>query len=412
VVGLLRGQLGLGEAARLVIAALDAGGVPLMPVVPADRAVLNGGTRDYAAAGVGDAGFDTNLVCLNPDQHWKLVRETGGAFGADRHTIGFWWWEVADAMKLEWRFVFPLVDEVWVATEHAALAIRQVSPVPVVKVRLPVQPGAAAPMSRAELGLPEGFLFLSVFDYDSTLERKNPLAAIEAFRTAFAPGSGAVLVLKSVNASAHPKQRRSLEAAAAGHPDIYMIDQYLPVAEKNAMLATCDCCVSLHRAEGFGLPLAEAMYYGRPTIATRYSGNLEFMTDDNSYLVDHGMSRVGTVAEPYYPADATWAAPDVAHAARLMRRVFEQRDESRSRGRRAAADMRRDFSPEAAAGTMTSRLDEVHSESSPPEPFGAVMAGGPAALIRRALGRPRRKERELLARAGAFAAARRRDARS
>jgi glycosyltransferase involved in cell wall biosynthesis len=165
------------------------------------------------------------------------------------------------------------------------------------------------------------------------------------------------------------------------------------VAQKNAMLAACDCCVSLHRAEGFGLPLAEAMYFGRPTIATRYSGNLEFMTDENSYLVDHGMSRAGMAAEPYYPAEAEWAEPDVGHASRLMRRVFEQRDEAESRGRRAAADMRRDFSPQAAARTMTSRLDEIRSHVPRPNPAGA-------------------DERELLARAGALAAARQPDAHS
>jgi hypothetical protein len=122
--------------------------------------------------------------------------------------------------------------------------------------------------------------------------------------------------------------------------------------------ASCDCYVSLHRAEGFGLTLAEAMSLGRPVIATGYSGNLDFMTDRNSYLVAHEMAPVGPGSAPY-PPEAEWAEPDIEHAARLMREVFENQDAARQRGRLAAAEIAITHSLEASGRSMVRRLESL-----------------------------------------------------
>jgi glycosyltransferase involved in cell wall biosynthesis len=376
VIGFLRGELGLGEAARAVIAALDSAEVPALPI--AARLDSSRSEHHFSDVGVEEAMLGTDLVCLNPDQHWMLARDAAD-LGGDRYTIGFWWWEVENALPVEWRSGFERVDEVWVGSDHAAIPIRAISPVPVVKVRIPVNPAPVPRRTRAALGLPDGFLFLTMFDYNSTVDRKNPLATIEAFKAAFRPGSGAVLAVKSVNGERHPDKRAAIEAAAAEHPDVHLIDRYVSAADKNAMLAACDAYVSLHRAEGFGLPIAEAMHLGKPAIATAYSGSLEFMTPENSYLVPHTMTKVGAGAEPYYPADGDWAEPDVEHASRAMRSVFEDRQEAACRGRRAANDLRRDFSPEAAGAAMKARLDALRVDAPPPP---AALAGDLSAFDR------------------------------
>jgi hypothetical protein len=226
-------------------------------------------------------------------------------------------------------------------------------------VRIPVQPTPPEPRTRADLRLPEDkFLFLFSFDYLSVFDRKNPLAVIEAFRRAFEPGVGAALVLKCINHDRDPESHAALLEAASGHPDVEVVDRYMSSSDNNSLTSLCDCYVSLHRAEGFGLVMAEAMWLGKPVIATGYSGNLDFMTPANSLLVDHRLIPIGPGMGPY-PAAGEWAEPDVGHAATLMRQLFDDRDAARELGSKAAADIRRTHSPRAAGEIVHRRLESI-----------------------------------------------------
>src|SRR5262249_13816363 len=144
---------------------------------------------------------------------------------------------------------------------------------------MPVVPPAPAPgADRAALGLPDGFLFGFVFDYGSVAARKNPLGLVEAFRRAFPAGGDERLVLKALGGDRHPDQHGALPGAAAGDPRIRVIDRHLPKPENDALIAALDCYVSLHRSEGFGLTIAEAMLLGTPVITTAYGGPMDFAT--------------------------------------------------------------------------------------------------------------------------------------
>ena len=227
------------------------------------------------------------------------------------------------------------------------------------KMRLPVPFPAAGTETRQNLDLPEGFLFYATFDYSSTFGRKNPVGVVEAFLRAFREGSGAQLVIRSINGRRDPNGRRLLHRAAAGRRDIRIVDRYLEPPQKNAMLAHCDCYVSLHRAEGFGHSLAEAMRLGKPVIATGWSGNLEYMTEANSYLVDYRMSRVGHGSWPYPPA-SWWAEPDLDHAAELMRAVFNDPASAATLGGLAAREIGSRHDPKTVGAAIGARLREIH----------------------------------------------------
>jgi hypothetical protein len=356
LVGYFSSGLGLGEAARAMLVTLEAHDVPVVPVNT--RPAL--GERcdpDLATVPAAAAPFTVNMFCVNGDGMRGFMRKQGRAFLDGRYSIGIWWWEVPPA-PARWAEVSRSLDEIWVCSDHVLDAIAPIVDVPVMKIPQPVPLPIPDATPRRSLGFPDGFVFHSVFDYSSTFARKNPIGLVEAFRRAFAEDSGAHLFIRSINGKRDSRSRRLLESAAAGRPDIHIVDRYVSPGEKNAMLARCDCYVSLHRAEGFGLPLAEAMRLEKPVIATGWSGNLEFMTQANSYLVDYKLSRVGAGSWPYLP-DAQWADPDLDDAARLMREVFADPRSAAARGRLAAREIGARHDPSEVGVTVAARLDDL-----------------------------------------------------
>ncbi len=376
VVGYFRSEAGTGEAARQMVSALDAATIPLLPIhgqtIPVSRQ-----NHAYETASPEDAPFPVNLICMNADMLPEFARQAGIEFFGDRYSIGLWFWEVSSFPE-RWRGSFSLLEEVWAPTAHVAAALEPLATVPVHTVRVPVAPALAETRTRTDLGLDEGpFLFLFSFDYLSVPERKNPLGIVAAFRQAFAPGEGAQLLIKCINQDREPEYHARLQAAVAEHDDIRVIDRYLPPVDNANLTALCDCYVSLHRAEGFGLVLADAMWHGKPVIATGYSGNLDFMTPSNSLLVDYELVPIGEGMDPY-PAAGRWAQPDVAHSARLMRQVFDDPGAAGHLGERAAADIRTTHSPAAAGEVLAQRLESIRATGRPRAPVWSSYARSPA----------------------------------
>jgi glycosyltransferase involved in cell wall biosynthesis len=384
VVGLLHSETGLGEAARRVIEALDAGGVRVLPVDSAVGSAVRA-EMEFASVDPAEAAFDVNLVCLNGDALLQFAAQAGENFFAGRHTIGMWFWELPE-LPAEWSGALDLVDELWAASRSMAEHLSATTSVPVRHMPLPVVVPPAEPFRRDDHGIPEGdFVFLFAFDLNSTIARKNPLGLIDAFTAAFGPGEGASLVIKTINSASQIGDAERLAIAASRHEHVRLLDRMMSAREMAGLTMGADCYISLHRAEGFGLTIADAMYVGKPVIATAYGGNLDFANEGNSYPVGYTLTRVGPGATPY-PPDGVWAEPDLDQAARAMRRVFEHRDEATARAERGREDVVRTHSALAVGRRMRARLSEspgARREPRAPGPsLGSTRAVGIADALR------------------------------
>jgi len=256
---------------------------------------------------------------------------------------------------------FDLVDEVWAATSHMQAAIERNAPdhVSVHLMPIPlVAPAVADGLDKASFGLEDRFTFLFSFDFMSVVERKNPTGLLEAFMQAFAPNEGPVLVVKTINGHRRLDALERLRWQARDRSDIVIIDGYFDHGMSGALMAACDSYVSLHRAEGLGLTMSEAMALGKPVIATAYSGNVDFMTDSTAILIPAEPILIGSKAAPYDPT-SSWVQPDLDAAAVAMRRLVDDPALAVTLGSAAAAHLRARFSPEVCGARMQQRLTDI-----------------------------------------------------
>jgi glycosyltransferase involved in cell wall biosynthesis len=272
--------------------------------------------------------------------------------------IAVWFWELESA-PAAWKAHARHLHEIWAPTKFIARALEPVLPKAVVWMPpgLALPPVDARPREAFNLRNEE-FVFLCMFDMTSGMERKNPLAAIEAFRQAFRPDEPVRLLLKTSRGSYNRDRLTKLQERAAAAGRVTLLDTILTRSDTLALMATADAYVSLHRSEGFGLTLAESMLLAKPVVATGYSGNMDFMTAENSYLVDHQMAPITDDLQTY-GRGFCWAEPSVTHAAQQMRAIYEDQARARAVGERARADVQRTLDPKAAGQRMLERLKAI-----------------------------------------------------
>lgn len=359
LIGYLRAETGMGENARLLVRALETTGLPLS-LHNLDLGVVARQDDDSYGHAASDFPYDLNLFVVNADQIPVVFEHLGPAATAGRYNVGYCMWE-QEELPDAYRAAFSHLHEIWTATAFTADAFSRKAPIPVRRVPYPVAP-LAAPADldiRARLGVPrEAFLFTYLFNYLSFFERKNPLGAVRSFRRAFGDDPGKVLLIKTSQKDYAPEEHRQLveEVGAAGN--IRLVDHYLSRDEVNALMKGCDAYLSLHRSEGFGLTVAEAMACGKPVVSTTYSGPRDFFDHNNGYPVRFELIELQEDHGPY-PRGSHWAEPDLEHAATELRRLVDDPDERGRLAERARRDMEQHYSFQAVGRNLVRRVEEV-----------------------------------------------------
>jgi glycosyltransferase involved in cell wall biosynthesis len=359
IVGPISSATGLGEGARLAMRTLrdhglDVRGVDVSPVM------LGGDPAEPIDLGPPvPTGPGTVILHVNAPLAPLALLLIGRPALRGKRIVGYFAWELPD-LPADWIAALDHVHEIWVPSRFTAEAFRRHTSRPVHVVAHPV----AAPGARSgrvlERAADDPFTVLTPFNMASGFTRKNPVAAVRAFRLAFGdglPGTGeARLILKTHHVSSYAAGCGELAAAIDGDPRITVLDRTLDRPELDALVARCDAVMLLHRSEGFGLPLAEAMGQGLPVVATNWSGNTDFMDFNNSCPVSYCLVPARDPQGSYDHADQLWAEPSAENAALYLRRLSENPAVGGELGQAASIAIRERCSPRAYSDRLAALL--------------------------------------------------------
>ena len=358
--GYFKGEFGVAQSGRLLATASKASGMHVSMINNSEtisRQLENFETGELKTL------YPVTIGVVNADQFSVWRNSLPAQLNARSKFVGVWAWEVETFPKSS-HAACEIVDEIWAVSNFVKDAISPHTEKPIYVVPTPIiAPKVSEKLDRNAIGLKENEAYnLFMFDYFSVFHRKNPLDLVSAHIMAFPDQLGPKLVIKSINGELNRNQHDQLKNAVSGRNDIVIVDSYLSREQLHSLLNECQAYISLHRSEGYGLTIAEAMSLGKPVIATAYSGNLDFMKSDNSILVPFKFVPVGNQAFPY-PEDSRWAQPDIEFAANAMRELSSDEGLRTRLGSKAKADVTSEFTIDRAADFIKNRVKVLSKRS-------------------------------------------------
>lgn len=366
-IGYVEHALGLGETLRTLIRSYGVGlpDYSILPVsLPTCGEIELQEKADFVPRYACNAPFPVNLVVGSAIEYAHLQRSFPEAF-ADKYSIGVWFWEFNS--HFPWPQTTKQVDEVWTFSPVMEAALQENAPcsVKVRRMKYPLLCEWKIEQERSQVRKElnwreETFVVFFNFDYASGRERKNTEGLLQAFALAL-KGKDAKLILKVSREGAFQKdakQVRELPQMLGIEGQVEFVNAYWSKNKLMSVMSACDCYCSLHRAEGFGLGMREAMCLGLPVVGTAYGGNMEFMKEENSFLVPWEASCVSDDFGPY-KRGWHWAEPSVEDAAGYLRLLYENPMLRRKIGKQGRKDVLYRYSHEAIQRELRQWLDTM-----------------------------------------------------
>jgi len=362
VIGYLKAEMGVGQAGRSVLKSLATTGAKVQGFNVSVNVTARQSDCSVASLLSSIPDARVQIYSVNADQ-LAVVSEAVAPLcqRSPQYRINMPFWEIS-RFPSDWIASYGDFDEVWAPTRFIQASVQGTLDLPVVWMPPAVTLTDFESVDRSQFNLPaEAFLFLFNFDFSSYSTRKNPLAVIEAYRLAFRRRPlkvATALVIKTMGRDADGNNLERLLKMTEEESDIIIINEQMTYSEVLSLMNCCDCYVSLHRSEGFGYTLAEAMLLGKPVIATDYSGTRDFVAQTTAFPVKY---RLKSLQKDDYPfgEGQKWADPDLDHAAWLMRRVIEDEPDT---GRIALAGRHKiqsTYSPDLVGQRYLDRLRKI-----------------------------------------------------
>lgn len=302
-----------------------------------------------------------NVFHLNADEVTGALATLDSRAFDDAYNIIYPNWELSNFPDV-WLPNLERFDEVWAPSKFIADSLAGKLNKPLLHLPVSCEVDLSSFFSRRYFGIPESaYAFMFFFDFRSYATRKNPEAVVKAFQELVAarPHADCCLIIKINGSETNPAGLERLKREIKPLRDrIVLIDRTVTDNEVKNLIRCCDCFVSLHRSEGFGRGLAEAMYLGKPLIATGYSGNMDFMDATSAMLVDYKLVPVREGDYPHHQGQV-WADADPSHAAHFMQRLVDDPAMGRELGRRASLMVRAKVGYRHVGMSYRNRLAEI-----------------------------------------------------
>lgn len=352
LIGDISAETGLGQSMRILASIMERGDIPFCVKQVDLHGQLEHNDATWEHKLVEYPIYAVNVINLIPENWAEDYCALNRGILDKRYNIAYWPWELEE-FPARWIPCIETVDEIWTPSEFTSNSLRKKTNKPVITVPHIVE--AEGKYGRKYFGLPEKkFLFLMIYDFISISERKNPQAVIEAYRRAFPIEKQDVGLVIKVN-HGEEKKLEQLKEQLMDYKNIYFFTKNMTREEIDSLMNAVDVLVSLHRSEGFGLTVAEAMSLGKPVISTNWSATAEFTDETCACPVDYKLIKIKKSIGPYEKGNY-WADADTSHAAYFMKRLWKDKAYAQKIGENAKEYIKEHLTYENVANIVKDRL--------------------------------------------------------